>query len=192
MAILTAGGFLRRGRRRAVRVHHFHFCPFGQTIDTVSNHPVTRRQPGGNHHLQTVLNTRRDGVLADFILIVQYPDEMAFIAHLQCGSRDDDGVLFRVYQHTGVHELVREQGVVLVVKARFQFDGPGGGVNLVIQTQQRPFADFLFVGPVPGLNLQRFPGFLRLDNGRDIIFRQREDQIVWVNTTMPVVSLLEI
>lgn len=45
MAILTAGGFLRRGRRRAVRVHHFHFCPFGQTIDTVSNHPVTADSP---------------------------------------------------------------------------------------------------------------------------------------------------
>lgn len=158
-----------------MRVHHFHFCPFGQTIDTVGDHPIAGRQPGANHHFQAVLNPRGDGMFADFVIAVEYPDEMTFVAHLQRGGRNDHGILLGIHQHAGIDELIREQRIVLVSEARFQFDGPGRGVYLVIEAQQGPFADFLFVGPVPRLNLQRFPGFLRLDDGGDIVFRQSED-----------------
>lgn len=109
---------------------------FGQTIDPVSDHAIAGGKPGVNHHFQTVLNTRRDGVLADLVLIVQYPDEMAFVTHLQRGGWDHHCVLLGIDQHTGVDELIREQGIVLVSKARFQLDGTGGDVNLIIEAQQ--------------------------------------------------------
>ncbi len=132
------------------------FCAFRQTIDPVSDHAIAGGKTGVNHHFQTVLNTRRDGVLADLILVVQYPDEMTFVTHLQRGGWDHYRVLLGIDQHTGVDELIGEQGVIKVCKARFQLDGAGGGVNLVIEAQQRAFADFLFIGAVPRLRPPAF------------------------------------
>jgi hypothetical protein len=100
----------------------------------------------------------------------------------------------RVDQHARIHKLVREQGVILVVKAGFQLDGPCGGINLVIEAQQRPFAQLLFVGTVPGFDLK----FARLFAPDTVAMsfsgrvNTRSMGWVWVMTTIPVVSLLEI
>ncbi|MNP49491.1 hypothetical protein D3C76_1436760 [compost metagenome] len=91
-------------------------------------------------------------MLADFVVAVQHPDEVAFVTHLQCRGRDYHRVLFGGNQHPGVNELVREQGVVLIVKTRFQLDGAGGGVDLVVEAQQGAVAQLLLVGPVPGFH----------------------------------------
>ena len=85
--------------------------------------------------------------------------------------------MFRIDEHASVNKLIREQGIVLVVKAGLCFDGAGGGVNLVVEAQQHAFAQFLRVGTVPGLNFQWRPRFLCLYDGRDIVLWQSENQI---------------
>lgn len=135
--VFAAGGFRRfGGASRILGFHHFNLRAFGQTVDTVGHYAIAGGKPGVNHHFQAVLNTRRDGVLADFVLIVQNPDKMAFVTHLQRGGWDHHRVLLGIDQHPGVNELIREQGIVRVSKARFQLDGAGGGVNLIIEAQQ--------------------------------------------------------
>lgn len=135
--VFAAGGFFRLGGGcRIVGFDDLNLRAFGQTVDTVGYDAIAGGKPGVDHHFQAVLNTRRDGVLADLVLIVQYPDEMAFVTHLQRGGWDHHRVLLGIDQHTGVDELIREQGIVQVSKARFQLDGAGGGVNLVIEAQQ--------------------------------------------------------
>ncbi|VTP71343.1 Uncharacterised protein [Leclercia adecarboxylata] len=144
--------FRRLGSGVAVGFHHFHFCPFGQTVDAVGYHAIACRQSGGNHHALAVLNTRFNPMFADVVVAVQHPDKVAFVAHLQRSRRDHHGVLFGGDQHPGVDKLVREQGIVLIVEARFQLDGAGGGVDLVIEAQQGAVAQLLLVGPIPGLH----------------------------------------
>jgi hypothetical protein len=121
---LAAGGFSGSAAVPLVGFHHFHLRAFGQTVDTVGDHAIAGGKPGADHHFQAVLNTRRHGVFADLVLIVQHPDEMAFVAHLQRGGWDHHRVLLGIDQHAGVDELVREQGVVLVVKRAFSLMVP--------------------------------------------------------------------
>ena len=102
---------------------------------------------------------------------------MTVITHLQRGSGDDYRILLGINQHTGVDKLIREQRVVLVIETRLQLDGPGGGVNLVVEAQQRAVAQLLFVGAIPGFYRQRFTRFLRGNHGSDIVFRQGEDEV---------------
>ena len=114
-------------------------------------------------------------MLTDFVFTVQYPDKVAFVTHLQRGGGDHHRVLFGRDQHSRVDELVREEGIVLVVKARLQLNGAGRGVDLVIQAEQGSFAELLFIGAVPGFHHQAFPGFLRLNDRRNVAFRQGKD-----------------
>ncbi len=93
----------------------------------------------------------RHAVFADLILIVQHPYEMPFVAHLQRGGRDHHRVLLGVHQQAGVNELIGEQRVVQIAKARLQLDGPGGGIDLVVEAQQLADADFLLIGAIPRL-----------------------------------------
>lgn len=158
-----------------MRLDDLNLRAFGQAIDTVGDHAIAGGKPGANDHLQAILNTRRDRMLADLVIGVQHPYEVALVAHLQGGGRDHHCILFGIHQHAGVNELVGEQRIVLVAEAGLQLDGAGGGVNLVIQAEQRAAGDFLLVGAVPGLNLQGFTRLLRLNHRRDVIFRQRED-----------------
>ena len=88
-------------------------------------------------------------MLADLIVAVKHPDKVTFVTHLQRSGGDHHRVLFGRDQHARIDELVREEGIVTVIKARLQLDGAGGGVDLVIQTEQRPFTQLLLVGAVP-------------------------------------------
>lgn len=91
-----------------MRLYNFYFCAFRQAVNTVGYDPITCGQPGGDHYFLAILNTWFNQMFAHFILAVQHPDKMALIAHLQGGRWDHHGVLFRVDQHAGVNELVRE------------------------------------------------------------------------------------
>ena len=124
-------------------LHDLDFSSFRQTINPVGDDAIARGQPCGDHHFLAVLNTRFNQMFADFVVAVQHPDKVAFVAHLQGGCWDHNGILLRVDQHASVNKLIREQGIVLVVKAGLCFDGAGGGVNLVIEAQQHAFAQFL-------------------------------------------------
>ncbi|MNZ93566.1 hypothetical protein D3C78_1126400 [compost metagenome] len=123
------------------------------------------------------MNTRFHEVFADFIVAVQHPDKIAFVAHLQCCRWDHHRVFFRSDQHASIDELVREQGVILIVKARFHLDGARRRVNLVIQAQQRTITQFCLVGAIPGFDRQRLACFLGLNDGCDFVFGQRKDQV---------------
>ncbi|MNJ78874.1 hypothetical protein D3C77_767380 [compost metagenome] len=75
-------------------------------------------------------------MFTDLVIFAQGPDEVAFVAHLQGRRRDNDRIQQRCHFQACINKLVGEQRVVLVGEARFQFDGAGGGVDLVIQAQQ--------------------------------------------------------
>lgn len=47
-------GAFSAGGAGVVGGNHFHFRPFSQTVDTVGNHPVARGEPGINHHFLAV------------------------------------------------------------------------------------------------------------------------------------------
>ena len=156
---------------------NFHFRPFGQAVNPVGDHAIPGGKPGADDHFLAVLDPRGDAVFADLILIVQHPYKMPFVAHLQSGGRDDYRVLLGVHQQAGVNELVGEQGVVQIAEARLQLDGPGGRIDLVVEAQQLPDADFLLIGTVPGFDAERFTRFLRLHHRGDAVFRQGKDHV---------------
>ncbi|MNZ93555.1 hypothetical protein D3C78_1126270 [compost metagenome] len=116
-------------------------------------------------------------MFADFIVAIQHPDKIAFVTHLQRRRWDHHRVFFRCDQHARVDELIRKQGVILIVKARFHLDCARRRVDLVIQAQQRAITQFCFVGAIPCFDCQRLACFLSLYDGSDFAFGQRKDQI---------------
>ncbi len=91
-----------------MRLNDFDFCAFRQAVNTVSYDPIACGQPRDDYHFLAILNTRFNQMFAHFIIAVQHPDKVAFVAHLQGGCWDHHGILLRVDQHAGVDELVRE------------------------------------------------------------------------------------
>lgn len=90
-----------------MRLNDFDFCAFRQTVNTVSHDPIACGQPSGDHHFLAVLNTRFNQMLTHFVVAIQYPDKVPFVAHLQGCCWDHNGILLCVDQHAGVDELVR-------------------------------------------------------------------------------------
>ncbi|MNV92774.1 hypothetical protein D3C71_1873950 [compost metagenome] len=113
----------------------FDFGPFGQTVDPVRYHAIACGKARADDHSLAVLNARFHQMFADFIVTVQYPNKVAFVAHLQRRRWDHHRILFGSDQHARVDELVREQGVILIGKAGFKLDSAGRGIDLVIQAQ---------------------------------------------------------
>src|ERR1700733_16304252 len=55
---------------------------------------------------------------------------------LNGGSRNQGHAMLRGNEQAGIHELIREQAVVTVIKESTKLDGAGGGIDLVIQGEQ--------------------------------------------------------
>lgn len=160
-----------------MRLNDLDFCAFRQPINTIGNDAIACRQACADHHVSVILNTDFYPLLADVIFVIQHPHKVALIAHLHRRGRHHNGILFGIDQHPGVHKLIGEQRIVLIGKACFNFDRSRRGINLVVQTEQHTFAQFVRVSPIPGFYDQRFPRFLCLNYGRDIAFRQSKNEI---------------
>lgn len=156
---------------------NFYLRSLGQAVNPVGDHAISGGKPGADDYFLAVLDAGRHAVFADLILIVQHPYEMPFVAHLQRGGRDHHRVLLGVHQQAGVNELIGEQRVVQIAKARLQLDGPGGRIDLVIEAQQLADADFLLIGAISGFDAERFARFLRLHHRGDAAFRQGKDHV---------------
>ena len=170
---------------------NFYLRSLGQTVNPVGDHAISGGKPGADDYFLAVPDAGRHAVFADLILIVQHPYEMPFVAHLQRGGRDHHRVLLGVHQQAGVNELIGEQRVVQIAKARLQLDGPGGRIDLVIEAQQLADADFLLIGAIPASTLSVLPAFCACTTVAMLLSgRVKTTSIgcVWVRTTIPVVS----
>ncbi len=176
---------------------NFHLRSLGQAINPVGDHAISGGKPGADDYFLAVLDAGRHAVFADLILIVQHPYEMPFVAHLQRGGRDHHRVLLGVHQQAGVNELIGGTARrPRLLKRAFSLMVPVVASDLVVEAQQLADADFLLIGAIPGFDAERFARFLRLHHRGDAAFRQEVKTTsigcVWVRTTIPVVSPLEI
>jgi len=96
-------------------------------------------------------------------------------AGLQRGSRNDERVLALLQHQPHVDELVGEQRIVGVVEDGLGLDGSGGGIDLVVERQERTGGEVLRLGAVIRVNSQLFTvAGQRLHRG-NLILGQCED-----------------
>ena len=84
-------------------------------------------------------------MFADLVVFTERPDEVALVAHLQRGGRDYHCIVQGIHLQPRVDELVGEQRVIFVGEARFQLDGAGGGINLVVGLSSEPVVSLFWL-----------------------------------------------
>src|SRR6185437_9104909 len=102
-------------------------------------------------------------------------DVVALIAVLDGSGGNDDGTRALAEDEANVDELVGEKRAILVVEDGLELRGSGGGVNLIVDCEQRAARDFVRVGAVVGFDDELLTTLHRLLYLRELILRQRED-----------------
>ena len=87
---------------------------------------------------------------------------------------DDRAVLADFEQQADIHELIRPERIVFVVKDRFQPVRSGGLVNLIVDREQFAGRQFGLIVTAVSIHLERALGHV-LRDGRKVVFRQGED-----------------
>ena len=65
--------------------------------------------------------------------------------------------MLRVHQQAGVDELIGEQRTIAVGKNGLQFQSAGGGIDLIVQSQQRATGEFSALVAIERVHAQRCP-----------------------------------
>ena len=95
-------------------------------------------------------------------------------AALDAGARHDHDLAAHVDQHTGIDELIREQGMVGICKLRLEFHGPGAGVDLVVDREKGAGGKPVFLCAVIGIHRRLVATLQFFHNRRYVVFRDRE------------------
>ena len=153
---------------------HRHRGAVAQPVGAVGHHLLAGLQSRQHRHEAAIGRPHLDRTHRDRVVGVDDIDIRARLAALHRRHRHPDGVLHRVHQQSGVHELVRVQHLVRVGEHRAQLHRAGGGVDLVVQRAELSGRQQLHVGPVIGRDAQRCAGAHPLDDFRQIVLRHRE------------------
>src|SRR5208282_6648221 len=154
-----ANGDLRAIEKLVESIHSNHFPRF-KTLD--GGHGSIRRAGRNSPHGGGLVTLNR-------------VDEGALGVALNRLRRNQSRILLRVDEEFDIDELAGEESVVRVVKDGFEFQGPGGWVNDVIESQQRAGCEFCAGFAVKRVDRQ----FLSLEqlllNLGEMIFGDAED-----------------
>ncbi|OIQ80319.1 hypothetical protein GALL_379250 [mine drainage metagenome] len=145
-----------------------------QLVGAVDDHFVADRQAMGDDNILAFRHTRADGAHLDGFIVFQHIHIAAMAAALHGRCRDGNGILLHIDQHADIDELIGEQGVLVIPEFGAQPDGPGRGVDLVVQSQQRPFRQPDPVLAVECHDRQRAALFHPSDHHRQAVLRDRE------------------
>ena len=143
-----------------VDARHHHFVA---RLETVCDFRVVAFRRAFRH-----LAHRHRGIGLDQV------DILSRCGALDRGRRDQRHALLLLHQEVNVHELLREQHLVLVGKRETQPNIPGGGIDLVIDGRERSGPEFAIVGAVPYFRRQLLSGVPPLENLRQIVLGHRE------------------
>lgn len=132
----SAAGAPRRGWRTACRAcDHIDLGAFTQPVDTLYHDLVAWLQALGNLSELAIYPTGVNDLKCDGLIIVQFIDKAANGALLN-RRRGYGRRLHAINRYAHIHELVREQKLVLIGNLRLQSHGARSDVYLVINGHQ--------------------------------------------------------
>ncbi len=148
---------------------------FLEAIDAGEHNHVAGVQAGCDLGLLAVIHAESDIALRDGVVGLDEEDVGLGGGALDGGVVEENHAGLLLYQQAYVHELIGEEGVVLVVKDGAKTEGTGALIDFVVDGGERAGGDFDLGVFVERVDRELFAGVHAADYGLQLALRERED-----------------